>query len=83
MARNLIREWKNKRSGFTRRARWYAESLENMGVDIRISLEDHEIGIQNHYPKTQEDGESLWQHFKIGLIDIYGKEAVIGDITKS
>ena len=74
--RILVRDWKDKRSGFTRRMLWYAASYQDYGNDIRLVLEDAAVGRHNHFPKTKESAEQLWQDFKLGKIDIYGKSHV-------
>lgn len=73
--RMLLISWKNKRSGFTRRARWYAQDSDNLGVNVRIALEDTDEGSQNHFPPDREAAQKLWDDFKAGKVDIYGKPA--------
>jgi hypothetical protein len=60
--------WKNKRSGWTRRARWYAESSRTeheLYTNIRICLED-ETGMFNFIPTDKEDADKIWKGFKLG-----------------
>ena len=61
------RQWKDKRSGFTRRAQWF----DDMGTDIRITLEDANTR-QHHYPPNHAVAEELWGAFKRGQIDAWG-----------
>lgn len=71
--RTLCITWKNKRSGFTRRARWYAASTEELGTDIRLCLED-ESGKMNHYPSNESEAQMMWDLFKRGEIDFRGEQ---------
>lgn len=73
--RTIVKSWKNKWSGgFTKRIRWYAAGGEEGEIDIRLCLEDTEIGTHNLYPKTLEEANCIWHDFKNNLIDIYGNE---------
>lgn len=54
MTRMLVKEKKNRRSGFDQRIRWYAN-----GTDIRIQLEDSEQKV-NAFPATPEKADHLW-----------------------
>lgn len=49
-----IKEKKNKRSGFTQRARWYQD-----GERVKIKLEDTEQSV-SCYPKSIQAADHLW-----------------------
>lgn len=68
--RSKRRQWKDKRSDFTRRARWFDNGGSRIAEaeNIRICFEDTE-GSQNHYPENYEEAEALWQRFRNGEID--------------
>ena len=57
--RHLTKSWKNKRSGFTHRIRWYEDTAD----DIRLQVETPE-GKWNLYPNNREEAQQLWDHFK-------------------
>lgn len=58
MGRMLRKEWKNKRSGWSFRIRWFE------GDGIRLQLEDPERKI-NVYPRDRERAEEVWFQFKL------------------
>lgn len=71
--RTKILQWKDKRSGFTRRARVFAENYQGKGslvgcTNIRLTLEDTS-GLMHHYPSTPDEAYELLRRFENGEID--------------
>jgi len=56
--RVLRKEWKNRRSGFSRRARWY----DNGERSFRIELEDEYYRVNRFFGKP-ESAKELWDIF--------------------
>lgn len=58
MSRMLRKEWKNKRSGYSRRARWY----DNDQRSFRIDLEDEFYQV-NRFFTEREEAQKLYDAF--------------------
>jgi hypothetical protein len=58
--RQIHKSWQDKRSGWTRRVRWY-EGLD----DIRLNFED-ETGSVNRYYKTKDSAQADYDNFRQG-----------------
>ena len=67
--RTLHKEWKNKRSGYTHRMRWYKGRS-----DVRLALEDPEGTVNVIVPNADYAG-ILWAKFRASSLTFGGPVA--------
>ena len=60
--RFLLMQWKDKRSGYSRRIRWYKGDN-----DIRLEMEDKDWGIKHFITSNIDQANHAWDLFKSGM----------------
>ena len=60
--RFLLMQWKDKRSGYSRRIRWYKGAN-----DIRLEMEDKAYGIKHFITSSHTQAQFAWDRFREGM----------------
>lgn len=65
MARSLLKSWQDRRPAWSKRARWYKGSWD----DIRICFED-EHGITNRFYSDTAEAQQAYDDFRAGKFTV-------------
>lgn len=68
--RHLHKSWQDKRSGWTRRVRWYQYNPGFEGIDIRLEFTD-ETGVKNEYFTDSDTAQHEFDAFKTDERQLY------------